>query len=88
MRCAPFKHPVIVQQGAHGITGDAQQRGGAQLIETAKGKSLAHDQVFNVMQQGVTQLQEQAARFANFLLAQGVKRGDKVAGLLPCSRHV
>ena len=30
-----------------------------------------------------TQLQEQAARFANFLLAQGVKRGDKVAGLLP-----
>ncbi|MBW3503803.1 AMP-binding protein [Pseudomonas sp. NKUCC02_KPG] len=30
-----------------------------------------------------TQLQDQAARFANFLLAQGVKRGDKVAGLLP-----
>ena len=30
-----------------------------------------------------TELQEQAARFANFLLAQGVKRGDKVAGLLP-----
>ena len=30
-----------------------------------------------------TQLQEQAARFANFLLAQGVKQGDKVAGLLP-----
>ena len=30
-----------------------------------------------------TRLQEQAARFANFLLAQGVKRGDKVAGLLP-----
>lgn len=29
-----------------------------------------------------TQLQEQAARFANFLQAQGVKRGDKVAGLL------
>ncbi|KPA87960.1 acyl-CoA synthetase/AMP-acid ligase [Pseudomonas asplenii] len=30
-----------------------------------------------------TQLQEQAGRFANFLLAQGVGRGDKVAGLLP-----
>ena len=30
-----------------------------------------------------TQLQDHAARFANFLLAQGVKRGDKVAGLLP-----
>ena len=30
-----------------------------------------------------TDLQDQAARFANFLLAQGVKRGDKVAGLLP-----
>ncbi|NWC72409.1 AMP-binding protein, partial [Pseudomonas sp. P7758] len=30
-----------------------------------------------------TQLQDQAARFANFLLAQGVNRGDKVAGLLP-----
>ncbi|SDT27294.1 acetyl-CoA synthetase [Pseudomonas asplenii] len=30
-----------------------------------------------------SQLQEQAARFANFLLAQGVGRGDKVAGLLP-----
>ncbi|WP_300720186.1 AMP-binding protein [Pseudomonas sp.] len=29
------------------------------------------------------QLQEQAARFANFLLAQGVKPGDRVAGLLP-----
>jgi acetyl-CoA synthetase len=29
------------------------------------------------------ELQDQAARFANFLLAQGVKRGDKVAGLLP-----
>lgn len=28
-------------------------------------------------------LQDQASRFANFLLAQGVKRGDKVAGLLP-----
>ncbi|WQG57871.1 AMP-binding protein [Pseudomonas sp. RTB3] len=28
-------------------------------------------------------LQDQAARFANFLLAQGVRRGDKVAGLLP-----
>uniref|UniRef100_UPI003C7B5910 AMP-binding protein n=1 Tax=Pseudomonas veronii TaxID=76761 RepID=UPI003C7B5910 len=28
-------------------------------------------------------LQDQAARFANFLLAQGVKRGDKVADLLP-----
>ncbi|WP_017904689.1 AMP-binding protein [Pseudomonas asplenii] len=30
-----------------------------------------------------SQLQEQAGRFANFLLAQGVGRGDKVAGLLP-----
>ena len=30
-----------------------------------------------------TQLQDYAARFANFLLAQGVKPGDKVAGLLP-----
>ena len=30
-----------------------------------------------------TELQDQAARFANFLLAQGVGRGDKVAGLLP-----
>jgi acetyl-CoA synthetase len=28
-------------------------------------------------------LQDKAARFANFLLAQGVKKGDKVAGLLP-----
>ncbi|BBP64975.1 AMP-binding protein [Pseudomonas sp. Cab53] len=28
-------------------------------------------------------LQDQAARFANFLLAQGVGKGDKVAGLLP-----
>ena len=30
-----------------------------------------------------TQLQDHAARFANFLRAQGVKPGDKVAGLLP-----
>ncbi|OZY57436.1 AMP-binding protein [Pseudomonas lundensis] len=30
-----------------------------------------------------TELQDHAARFANFLLVQGVKRGDKVAGLLP-----
>ena len=30
-----------------------------------------------------TDLQDKAARFANFLLAQGVKQGDKVAGLLP-----
>ncbi|WP_278942143.1 AMP-binding protein [Pseudomonas helleri] len=30
-----------------------------------------------------TDLQDKAARFANFLLAQGVKPGDKVAGLLP-----
>ncbi|NMZ56955.1 AMP-binding protein [Pseudomonas lundensis] len=30
-----------------------------------------------------TELQTHAARFANFLLAQGVKRGDTVAGLLP-----
>ncbi|QXI31022.1 AMP-binding protein [Pseudomonas vanderleydeniana] len=30
-----------------------------------------------------SQLQEQAGRFANFLRAQGVGRGDKVAGLLP-----
>ena len=28
-------------------------------------------------------LQDKAARLANFLLAQGVKKGDKVAGLLP-----
>ena len=28
-------------------------------------------------------LQDRAARFANFLLAQGVGKGDKVAGLLP-----
>jgi acetyl-CoA synthetase len=28
-------------------------------------------------------LQDKAARFANFLLAQGVQKGDKVAGLLP-----
>ena len=28
-------------------------------------------------------MQDKAARFANFLLAQGVKKGDKVAGLLP-----
>ncbi|MEG2797750.1 MAG: AMP-binding protein, partial [Pseudomonas sp.] len=28
-------------------------------------------------------LQDKAARFANFLLAQGVRKGDKVAGLLP-----
>ena len=28
-------------------------------------------------------LQDKAARFANFLQAQGVKKGDKVAGLLP-----
>ena len=28
-------------------------------------------------------LQDNAARFANFLLAQGVTKGDKVAGLLP-----
>ncbi|PZW92060.1 acetyl-CoA synthetase [Pseudomonas sp. 478] len=28
-------------------------------------------------------LQDKAARFANFLLTQGVKKGDKVAGLLP-----
>lgn len=30
-----------------------------------------------------SELQDKAARFANFLLAQGVKKGDKVAGLLP-----
>ncbi|BBP76632.1 AMP-binding protein [Pseudomonas gingeri] len=30
-----------------------------------------------------TDLQDRAGRFANFLLAQGVRRGDKVAGLLP-----
>ncbi|KAF0866640.1 AMP-binding protein [Pseudomonas sp. LD120] len=30
-----------------------------------------------------TQLQDQAARLANFFLAQGVGKGDKVAGLLP-----
>ena len=30
-----------------------------------------------------TDLQDKAARFANYLLAQGVKKGDKVAGLLP-----
>ncbi|MGY2202450.1 AMP-binding protein [Pseudomonas gingeri] len=30
-----------------------------------------------------TDLQDKAGRFANFLLAQGVRRGDKVAGLLP-----
>jgi len=30
-----------------------------------------------------TDLQDKAARFANFLRAQGVKQGDKVAGLLP-----
>ncbi|WP_085717547.1 AMP-binding protein [Pseudomonas sp. B28(2017)] len=30
-----------------------------------------------------TELQDKAARFANYLLAQGVKKGDKVAGLLP-----
>ncbi|KMN08747.1 AMP-binding protein [Pseudomonas helleri] len=30
-----------------------------------------------------TDLQDKAARFASFLLAQGVKQGDKVAGLLP-----
>ncbi|WOE76838.1 AMP-binding protein [Pseudomonas protegens] len=30
-----------------------------------------------------TELQDQAARLANFLLAQGVGKGDKVAGLLP-----
>ena len=30
-----------------------------------------------------TDLQDKAARFANFLLAQGVQKGDKVAGLLP-----
>ncbi|WP_017131938.1 AMP-binding protein, partial [Pseudomonas agarici] len=30
-----------------------------------------------------SELQERAGRFANFLLAQGVCRGDKVAGLLP-----
>ncbi|SEN23114.1 acetyl-CoA synthetase [Pseudomonas sp. ok272] len=30
-----------------------------------------------------SELQDQAARFANFLKAQGVKPGDKVAGLLP-----
>ncbi|WHS63038.1 AMP-binding protein [Pseudomonas sp. G2-4] len=29
------------------------------------------------------ELQDNAARFANFLLAQGVGKGDKVAGLLP-----
>ncbi|MHC5786186.1 AMP-binding protein [Pseudomonas idahonensis] len=30
-----------------------------------------------------TELQDKAARLANFLLAQGVGKGDKVAGLLP-----
>ncbi|AKA24545.1 AMP-binding protein [Pseudomonas chlororaphis] len=30
-----------------------------------------------------SELQDQAARFANFLLAQGVQKGDRVAGLLP-----
>ncbi|MCK9813757.1 AMP-binding protein [Pseudomonas sp. MAFF 302046] len=30
-----------------------------------------------------SELQDKAARFANFLLAQGVQKGDKVAGLLP-----
>ena len=30
-----------------------------------------------------TELQDKSARFANFLLAQGVTQGDKVAGLLP-----
>ena len=30
-----------------------------------------------------SELQDKAARFANFLLAQGVRRGDKVAALLP-----
>ncbi|VVO00656.1 AMP-binding protein [Pseudomonas fluorescens] len=30
-----------------------------------------------------SELQDKAARFANFLLAQGVRKGDKVAGLLP-----
>ena len=30
-----------------------------------------------------SELQDKAARFANFLLTQGVRRGDKVAALLP-----
>ena len=44
---------MIDQQGAHGVAGNAQQVRGAQLVETAVGKSLARNQILDIVQQRI-----------------------------------